>query len=349
LEVCSNPFCLCDFDILTPHLGGLSDHSRKTGFVCDSVKNFEVVLASGEVVQANADNNSDLFVALKGGSNNFGIVTKYTFPTSHQGSMWGGLIAFPATTWPTIVDKFYDYSVSTDGDDQNCAIIAACAHFAQFTGCTLNLYSTDSGKVSQNLKDMAAIQPQLFGTIREDSKLNLALEISNMSQDGTRQWYFTTTFKLSKEFMLKAQPIYTAACEAATEKIPGFGLAMTLQPITVDQLQASVNHGPNSLGLSPADGQLVNLLLNSMHANKEDDDAVLETVNGLLEKLNILAADIGVAHRYRFMNYAYKDTPVIAGYGDESVKNMWAVSKKYDPEGFFQKRVPGGFKLPQTA
>jgi hypothetical protein len=36
---------------------------------------------------------------------------------------------------------------------------------------------------------------------------------------------------------------------------------------------------------------------------------------------------------------------IIAGYGEESVSKLRATSKKYDPEGLFQKAVPGGFKL----
>jgi FAD/FMN-containing dehydrogenase len=52
--------------------GGLSYLSDKYGLACDNVVNFEVVLADGTVVNANNDEHSDLFWALKGGSNNFG-------------------------------------------------------------------------------------------------------------------------------------------------------------------------------------------------------------------------------------------------------------------------------------
>lgn len=51
------------------------------GWVADNIRNFEVVLASGEVVNANATDNSDLFQALKGGSSNFGVVTHIDLET----------------------------------------------------------------------------------------------------------------------------------------------------------------------------------------------------------------------------------------------------------------------------
>lgn len=57
--------------------GGVGWTTPRTGFGCDSVVNYEVVLASGLIVNANASVHSDLWRALKGGSSNFGIVTRF--------------------------------------------------------------------------------------------------------------------------------------------------------------------------------------------------------------------------------------------------------------------------------
>lgn len=56
-----------------------------------------MVLANGDVIEANADSHSDLWLALKGGSNNFGIVTRIDVPTWSLGQMWGGSIVFNYT------------------------------------------------------------------------------------------------------------------------------------------------------------------------------------------------------------------------------------------------------------
>jgi FAD/FMN-containing dehydrogenase len=57
--------------------GGLSYFTGRMGFACDSVINYEVTLANGTIIDANATSNSDLWRALKGGGSNFGIVTRY--------------------------------------------------------------------------------------------------------------------------------------------------------------------------------------------------------------------------------------------------------------------------------
>jgi len=65
------------------------------GYICDNVVNFEVVLASGEIINASAEENSDLFIALTGGANNFGVITRFDMKTFQQGQMWGGSVFYP--------------------------------------------------------------------------------------------------------------------------------------------------------------------------------------------------------------------------------------------------------------
>ena len=71
--------------------GGISFFSPRFGWVCDNVMNFEIVLASGEIVNANSTSNPDLQIALRGGSNNFGIVTAFDMKLFPQGDLWGGI------------------------------------------------------------------------------------------------------------------------------------------------------------------------------------------------------------------------------------------------------------------
>jgi hypothetical protein len=78
----------------------LSFFSSREGFICDNVLNFEVVLASGEVVNANAGGNHDLWVALKGAGNNLGIVTRFDLRTFTQGPIFGGTVFYFAESFP---------------------------------------------------------------------------------------------------------------------------------------------------------------------------------------------------------------------------------------------------------
>lgn len=71
--------------------GGNSYHTGRHGFACDTVKAFEIVLADGSIVEATKDSHGDLFKALKGGSGNFGIVTRFDLEAFPAGNIWGGM------------------------------------------------------------------------------------------------------------------------------------------------------------------------------------------------------------------------------------------------------------------
>ena len=59
--------------------GGMSNLRRKFGLAIDNMLSVEMVLASGEIVAASAQENADLFWAVRGGGGNFGIVTSFEF------------------------------------------------------------------------------------------------------------------------------------------------------------------------------------------------------------------------------------------------------------------------------
>ncbi len=77
--------------------GGIGFLVRKHGLTIDSLIAAEVVTADGRLVRASADENPDLFWALRGGGGNFGIVTSLEYRLHPVAMVYGGALILPAT------------------------------------------------------------------------------------------------------------------------------------------------------------------------------------------------------------------------------------------------------------
>ncbi|KAK3387358.1 hypothetical protein B0H63DRAFT_156360 [Podospora didyma] len=85
--------------------GGFSWKTNQFGLTADTVKKYNIVLPDGTITQASAKSNPDLFWALKGGMNRFGIVTSAEFFTHPQTpTVYGGLRYYPPTSIPAVLD-----------------------------------------------------------------------------------------------------------------------------------------------------------------------------------------------------------------------------------------------------
>jgi FAD/FMN-containing dehydrogenase len=90
--------------------GGFGWLSRKHGMTIDNLLSAEVVTADGKVVTAGASDHADLLWALKGGSGNFGVVTRFTFQLHPLGpNVLSGLIVYPFSEAKTVLQKYREF------------------------------------------------------------------------------------------------------------------------------------------------------------------------------------------------------------------------------------------------
>ncbi|HLF48282.1 MAG TPA: FAD-binding oxidoreductase [Methylomirabilota bacterium] len=98
--------------------GGIGHLTRKCGLSIDNLLSVDMVLADGRFVTASAEENEDLFWAVRGGGGNFGVVTSFLFKLHPIKSIIGG-----PTLWTlehaTKVMKWYREFIATAPDDLN--------------------------------------------------------------------------------------------------------------------------------------------------------------------------------------------------------------------------------------
>jgi FAD/FMN-containing dehydrogenase len=97
--------------------GGFGWLSRKYGLTVDNLTGAEVVTADGRIVHANADENPDLFWALRGGGGNFGIVTRFDFRLHEVGpDLLSGLVVYPLEQATDALKKYREIAAGL-GDE----------------------------------------------------------------------------------------------------------------------------------------------------------------------------------------------------------------------------------------
>ena len=90
--------------------GGLSFYGRKHGLACNRVRAIELVTASGELVRVDADNEPDLFWALRGGGGSFGIVTGLEFDLLPISEIYAGALFFPAEQASDVLHGWHEWT-----------------------------------------------------------------------------------------------------------------------------------------------------------------------------------------------------------------------------------------------
>jgi FAD/FMN-containing dehydrogenase len=84
--------------------GGMGWLTRKAGLSVDNLLSVEVVVADGRVLTASADENPDLFWAVRGGGGNFGVVTSFEFRLHTVGpAVEFGLFFCPLESGPEVL------------------------------------------------------------------------------------------------------------------------------------------------------------------------------------------------------------------------------------------------------
>ncbi len=106
--------------------GGFGRVARRFGLALDNVMAVDIVTADGQLRHASADENPDLYWAVRGGGGNFGIVTDFEFALHPmQRQVIGGDIVFPISRARELLAFYGEFSGNAPDELYTDALIAA--------------------------------------------------------------------------------------------------------------------------------------------------------------------------------------------------------------------------------
>jgi len=91
--------------------GGIGWLGRTHGLSCDNLLSVDIVTADGQLRTASADENADLFWALRGGGGNFGVVTSFEYRLHDVGpTVLAGLLVWPRPMARDVLRAFREFT-----------------------------------------------------------------------------------------------------------------------------------------------------------------------------------------------------------------------------------------------
>lgn len=321
--------------------GGISHFSPRVGWACDTVVEYEIVLANGTLVTVSGTSYPDLYRALKGGGNNFGVVTRYTLTAFPQGNMSVNTISYDVSQIGAVFDAFTD--------------IAASPNFDPYVSLQTDLLYVPAAKAwsvtSSASYTKPVLHPEVFSgleavpSISNTSEITAVAALAAENPTPPLNWLFATlTFGTSSETMLG---IFNALNGSLYDFNPAGGVtwSFAFEPLPSVMLSHSAATGGNVLGLEPEDGNGVILLVSALWPNSSSNDSVYRKGRDTFAAIKAVAERKGMLRKFEYLNYAGPHQAPLASYGTDNLDYLRKVSKKYDPTGVFQRKVPGGFKL----
>ena len=90
--------------------GGFGWINRKYGLTIDNLLSAQVVTAEGQILNASADENADLFWGIRGGGGNFGVVSEFKYRLHPVGpEVLAGLIIHPMADAPELLRHYREF------------------------------------------------------------------------------------------------------------------------------------------------------------------------------------------------------------------------------------------------
>ncbi|KAF9017781.1 FAD-binding domain-containing protein [Hymenopellis radicata] len=321
--------------------GGYSWLTNQHGLTLDTIVELELVDPSGTISSITQESNPDLFFALRGSLNNFGIVTKIVFQAYPQGHVWGGLIAYSLGQVEAVHAAVVRFIQEVTDPKAGINIIHNFAA-GQTTIGVLTFY--DAATPPNGLFDDFLNIPSTENDARTKSYREL---IATFPGGGGRP--NNRTILHSVPIMEHSAAILKAVINETifwgkrlTEVVPEATVGYGVEPFLSNHF--SHNTAPTAW---PPSREVVTSpdLIQYSWVSEATDNLFLDSIRQSAEQLMRVAVADGqrrVADASPYLNYALYDVPIERLFGD-NLERLREIKARVDPNNVMA--LTGGFKV----
>ncbi|KAJ7082665.1 FAD dependent oxidoreductase [Mycena belliarum] len=318
--------------------GGYSWKTNQFGLTVDTVVGYELVAPNGTVVAVTGASDPDLFFALKGGMNNFGIVTKFTLQTFPQGQVWGGLITYTVAHLPAVAAAVAKFASTVE--DPKAGLLPTWNFLLGQPGVS-NLLFYDGSTPPEGLFDDFLAIPHLTMDVSTRDFLSLVKSAPSNATSGSRGAFHTVPLLSFSSTMLAAIHNETTFWGDKLALAGAAFISYDVEPF----LPTLYSHNTNATAFPPTrDAGYLPLNLYFAWGPATSDEIFHAALRRSAAHLTQVALAEGqaIADAPLYPNYALFDTPLERMYG-ANVERLRAIKGRVDPKNVMG--LAGGFKF----
>ena len=160
--------------------GGFGRLNRKYGLTIDNVLGAEIITADGTIREVSADNEPDLFWAIRGGGGNFGVVSKFHFQLHpFDRNVLSGLLVWPVAQARDVLEFYAEWSPGVSRELYTGPFMATMPDGTAVIGMEV-VYNGDSAQGEKELAPLRAI-----GTMIDDGVKLQDYKVLQTHEDAT--------------------------------------------------------------------------------------------------------------------------------------------------------------------
>jgi FAD/FMN-containing dehydrogenase len=305
--------------------GGLGWLMPKYGLALDNLRSADMVMADGSVKRASADENADLFWAIRGGGGNFGIAASFEYDLHPVGPIIaGGLVAHPHANTMDVLRFFRDQCASAPDE---LMLVAGLISAPDGSGAKLTaMVAAHCGSLPDG---EAALQPfKAFGRPVLDAMGPIsycaqnALFDAGLPRGALNYWKAQFLTDLSDE-----------AIRVLADRFESSGSPMT--QIVIEHFHGAASRVPVSATACALRVNGYNVAIISQWMDPRQNDPCIAWCRGTFDALKPFFAET------RYVNYLAHDEAgdqAAVAYG-ANYSRLRELKAKYDPENFFRANV----------
>ncbi|KAJ7474274.1 FAD binding domain protein [Mycena latifolia] len=324
-------------------IGGFHYFINKYGYVMDNIVQYDVVLGNGTQVVANKSTNRDLFWALKGGANNFGVVTRFTFKAYAIPKLSTTILTFNTSAVEAWVQATVDFTENSTPDVAAGAVLTI-AYDPATKVATPMVLGVQEGTESppSRFANYTAIGPvSQFDNVTTPTGWHNNLDSPNQM---FRVQFAHRTIVPDAARIFAIYQAWTAALDDVAD-VEGLDSTFVLNTMPKSAAAVAKHNGVGNVwGLDDTKSLIIWQLANTW-ANAADDLRMTNWATKFMEFHHRINQEMGLASEFLYMGDAGESQNPFLGFPMKNVQRMREIRAAYDPERVFTHLNWGGFKL----